>query len=252
MTPRFSFEAVDALDYEELRPGYAPAAVSWALERGGLEPGSKVIDLAAGTGQLSRLLLDRGSEVVAVEPASNMRAMLEELLPSVRTVDATAEALPFDDGSVDGVVVGNAFHHFGREAAFAELRRVLRPFGVLALFWAWPLEEEQRSIPGIDDIYDVVERSRASSEIIAAYRSWAEPPEIEEGFERFTRREFPYLHMLPAARLADLYDTSSDVASLPETRREELIERIREIARGLPEMLELPSRTVVDLTRRTN
>jgi SAM-dependent methyltransferase len=190
--------------------------------------------------------------VVAVEPASNMRAMLQERLPSVRTVDATAEALPFDDGSVDGVVVGNAFHHFVREAAFVELRRVLHPRGVLALFWAWPLEEEQRSIPGIDEIYGVVERSRAASEIIAAYRSWAEPPEIEEGFERFTRREFPHLHVLPAARLADLYATSSDVASLPDTRREELLERIRDIARGLPETLELPSRTVVDLTRRTD
>jgi SAM-dependent methyltransferase len=252
MTERFSFEVVDAVDYEELRPGYAPEAVSWALDVGGLEPASKVIDLAAGTGQLSRLLLGRGCDVVAVEPASNMRAILEERLPSVRSVDATAEALPFDDGSVDGVMVGNAFHHFDREAAFAELRRVLRPRGALALFWAWPLEEEQRAIPGIDEIYEVVERFRAASAIIAAYRAWAEPPETETGFERFTRREFPHLHVLPAARLADLYATSSDVASLPEKTRAEMLGRIRDIARGLAETLELPSRTVVDLTRRTD
>jgi SAM-dependent methyltransferase len=250
VTKRFSFEVVDAVDYEELRPGYAPEAVSWVLELGGLEPASKVIDLAAGTGQLSRLLLDRGCDVVAVEPASNMRGMLEERLPSVRTVDGTAEALPFEDGSVDAVVVGNAFHHFDRAAAFEELRRVLRRDGVLALFWAWPLEEEQEAIPGIREIYDVVEATRGASAIAAAYRSWSDRPAREDGFSAFERREFPLTHVVPSARLADLYATSSDLASLPEDVRIELFGRIREIARGLPKTLGLPSRTVVDLSRR--
>jgi SAM-dependent methyltransferase len=249
VTERFSFEVVDAVDYEELRPGYAPEAVSWVVEQGGLRPGSTVVDLAAGTGQLSRHLSARGIDVIAVEPASNMRAVLEDRVPSVRVVNATAEALPFEDESIDGVVVGNAFHHFDRTAAFGELRRVLRPRGVLALLWAWPLEEEQRSIPGIDEVYDVVEQARAASAIIAAYRSWSESPDAGDGFEPFTRREFPHRHVLPAARLADLYATSSDVASLPEATRDELLERIRDIARGLPERLELPSRTVVDLCR---
>jgi len=252
VTEPFSFEVVDAADYDELRPGYAAEAVSWIAERGGLGPGATVLDLAAGTGQLSRHLVDLGLDAVAVEPARNMRAMLEQRLPSVRTVDARAESLPFEDGSVAGAFVGNAFHHFDRAAAFQELRRVLRPGGVLALFWAWPLEEEQRAIPGIDEIYEVVRRAREASAIIAAYRSWAEPPGTEEGFEPFTRREFPHLHVLPANRLADLYATSSDVASLPETTRKALLERIRTVARGLSETLELPSRTVVDLTRRTD
>lgn len=250
MTERFSFEVVDATDYDELRPGYAAEAVSWVVRRGGLGPGSKVIDLAAGTGQLSRHLIGLGLDVVAVEPASNMRATLEEILPAVRTVDGRAEALPFEGESLDAVVVGNAFHHFDRDVAFGELRRVLRPGGILALFWAWPLEEGQRAIPGIDQIEEVVEQAREASAIIAAYRSWSEAP-AEAGFEPFTRRDFPHLHVLPAARLADLYATSSDVASLPETTRRGLLERIRDIARGLPETLELPSRTVVDMTRRT-
>ncbi|HEX5938288.1 MAG TPA: class I SAM-dependent methyltransferase [Actinomycetota bacterium] len=250
MTGSFNFEIVDAVDYEELRPGYAPEAVAWVVEQGRLRRESVVLDLAAGTGQLSRQLTGLDLEVVAVEPASNMRAILEDRVPSVRAVDVAAEALPFESGSVDGVVVGNAFHHFDRDAAFAELRRVLRPRGVLALFWAWPLEEEQRSIPGIEEIYEVVERAREASEIIAAYRSWSEPPDVEEGFEPFTRREFPHLHVLPSARLAALYATSSDVASLPEGVRNTLLERIRDIARHLPETLELPSRTVVDVTRK--
>ena len=252
MGQRFDFEIVDAADYDELRPGYAPEAVAWVVELARLAPGSVVVDLAAGTGQLSKQLLALGFDVVAVEPASNMRSVLEEKLPAVRTVDGTAEALPFEDGSVDAVVVGNAFHHFERARAFAEIRRVLRSGGALALFWAWPLEEEQRSIPGIDAVYEVVEAARTDSSIIAAYRSWAEPPQPAAGFGRFERREFPLTHVLAAARLADLYATSSDVAAMPRDRRTRLLERIRDLARDLPETLRLPSRTVVDVARRSD
>jgi SAM-dependent methyltransferase len=251
VTGRFSFEGVDAVDYEELRPGYTAEAVAWVVRRGELVVGDRVLDLAAGTGQLARHLSDFGFDLVAVEPAANMRAKLEAMLPSVRTVDAVAESLPFEDGSVDGVVVGNAFHHFDRDRAFAELRRILRPGGSLALFWAWPLEEEQRAIRGIEQIYEVVEEMRGASGIAAAYRSWADPPRTAEGFEPFTRREFPHTHVLPSSRLADLYATSSDVASLPAEVRVPLLERIREIARRLPETLRLPERTVVDMTRAT-
>ena len=112
----FSFEMVDAVDYEELRPGYSAEAVEWVVQRGRLQAGDHVVDLAAGTGQLARHLTAFGFDIVAVEPATNMRAKLETIVPSVRTVDAVAEAFPFEDGSVDGVVVGNAFHHFDRDA----------------------------------------------------------------------------------------------------------------------------------------
>jgi predicted RNA methylase len=72
----FSFESVDATDYDELRPTYAPAAVGWVAERGRLQRGSLVVDLAAGTGQLSRRFASLGVRVVAVEPAANMRAII--------------------------------------------------------------------------------------------------------------------------------------------------------------------------------
>jgi SAM-dependent methyltransferase len=251
MAGRFSFEMVDATDYDELRPGYAAEAVTWVIERGSIGSGSLVVDLAAGTGQLSRHLAATDVELIAVEPASNMRAVLAERLPAVRVVDAMAEALPIADGAVGAVVVGNAFHHFDRAAAFAEVRRVLRSGGVMALFWAWPLEEEQMVIPQIREIIDLVETTRgAASSIAAAYRSWEDHPAREQGFGPFERREFPLTHVVPSRRLADLYATSSDLASLPEEVRVELFERIRFIATSLPQTLRLPSRTVVDLCVR--
>jgi SAM-dependent methyltransferase len=247
----FSFEVVNAEDYEALRPGYAPEAVAWVARRAELLTGSLVVDLAAGTGQLSRRFALLGCDMVAVEPAANMRATLAERLPAVRVVEGTAESIPLDDGAAEAVVVGNAFHHFDAEAAYVEIRRVLRPFGALALFWAWPLEDEQlERYPGLRAIDEAVERSRAASAIATAYRSWSETPGPVDGYTEVERREFPTTHTVPSVRLADLYATSSDVASLPAKERSDVLARVRDLARELPEVLELPGRSVVDLRFR--
>jgi SAM-dependent methyltransferase len=243
----FSFENVSATDYDELRPTYAPEAVGWVAERARLEPGSLVVDLAAGTGQLSRRFVRLGLRVVAVEPAANMRAVLATNLTDVTAVPGTAEAIPLGDGAADAVVVGNAFHHFDAEAAFAEIRRVLRPGGALALFWARTDEYADGLRLGIRKIDEVVERERASSPIVEAYRAWYEPPERIEGFTMLERRSFPTTRTMPSARLADLYATSSDIASLPEPQRGRLLERIGELAADLPETLELAERSDVQL-----
>ncbi|HJR98728.1 MAG TPA: class I SAM-dependent methyltransferase, partial [Actinomycetota bacterium] len=235
---------------DELRPRYAPEAVAWVVERGSLEEGSIVVDLAAGTGQLSGPFADVGAEVIAVEPAANMAAVLHDRRPSVRIEPGIAEAIPLATGTADVVVVGNAFHHFDRDRAFAEIRRVLRPGALLALFWAWPLEDEQRSIPGMEEIYEAADAARCSNEIATAYRSWAEPPPDAEGFGPFERREFRVTHVIPSSRLADLYATSSDVASLPDQVRTDLLDRIRRLSFGLPDVLHLPARSVVDLCLR--
>ncbi len=250
MSERFSFEVVDALDYDELRPEYAPEAVAWVAERGRIAPGSRVVDLAAGTGRLSGRFLQLGVDLIAVEPAANMRAVLEERFPAVRAIVATAESMPFDDGAIDLVVVGNAFHHFDRDAAMAEIRRILRPGGALALFWAWPADQEQLKIPGMRAIYEAVDGTHAQAAIMAAHRSWAESPATVDGFDPFERREFAATHVLPAARLTDLYATFSDVLSLPDPTRAWLLDRIRQLSRELPETLQLPQRTVVDLCVR--
>jgi SAM-dependent methyltransferase len=250
VTERFSFETVDAADYEELRPGYAPEAVAWVAERGGLVPGSRVVDLAAGTGLLSRRFVALGADVVGVEPASNMRAVLAKRVPEVRVVDGTAESIPLDDASVDAVVVANAFHHFARAAAFAEIRRVLRPGGTLALFWAWMLEERSPPYPWIREVETVVGTDPASRDISAAYRTWRRSSESGEGFGPFERREFPMSHTIASARIADLYATSSDVASLPIATRDALLDRIRALSVGQPQMMDLAGKSVVDLCSR--
>ena len=92
-----------------------------------LDPGARVLDLAAGTGRLTRELSRRFREVVAVEPDERMRAVHGEALAG------SAEAIPLDDESVDAVFVGEAFHWFDPAAAIPELVRVLRPRGGVAI-----------------------------------------------------------------------------------------------------------------------
>ena len=121
--------------YERARPSYPAAAVAWIAERAALGPGRTVLDLGAGTGKLTRLLVPTGARVIAVEPLAEMRAKLEEVVPGVVVLEGTAEDLPLGDGSIDVVTCAQAFHWFDLDLALPELHRVLAADGLLVLVW---------------------------------------------------------------------------------------------------------------------
>jgi SAM-dependent methyltransferase len=114
--------------YAAARPSYPADAVRFVVP----PDAHRVLDLGAGTGKLTTVLLDLGFEVVAVEPDDEMRALID---PRARGLAGTAEDVPVEDGSVDAVVAGQAWHWFDAEAALASVRRVLRPGGTLGLLW---------------------------------------------------------------------------------------------------------------------
>jgi ubiquinone/menaquinone biosynthesis C-methylase UbiE len=133
--PARSFDRA-AEDYERYRPGYPPALLD-ALP---VPPDAEVLDLGAGTGKLTRVLVARYRHVTAVEPLDGMRAILEQVVPEATAVAGTAEQIPLPDASVDSVFAGQAFHWFANDAAVAEIGRVVRPGGIVALVWNEPID----------------------------------------------------------------------------------------------------------------
>jgi len=119
--------------YERGRPEYAPAVIGATAAELGVGPGDRVLDLAAGTGKLTRALVAYGFEVVAVEPQQSLRAVLADKVGAARVRDGVAEQIPLEDGSVAAVMIADAFHWFDRPRALGEIRRVLALGGGLAL-----------------------------------------------------------------------------------------------------------------------
>ena len=214
--------AVSAGAYERGRPEYPLAAIEYLRDRLRLAPGRTVLDLAAGTGKLTRPLLAGGAEVVAVEPVVEMRAAVPH---EARTHDGTAEAIPLPGASADAVTVAQAFHWFDGDAALAEIHRVLRPGGVLALVW-------NRQV--MDDPLN-----RAVEEIIAPHRgdapthrseAWRAAFERTRLFGPLDEHAFPNAPVLDADGLADRIGSISFIAALDAAERERVLRAVRALA----------------------
>ena len=148
-----------AQEYERGRPGYPAEAIDALAGELGLGDGSVVVDLAAGTGKLSRSLVGRVGEVIAIEPLAEMRAQLERQVPEAKAFDGTAEHIPLGNSSADAVLVAQAFHWFDGRRALDEIARVVRPGGGLGLLWnttPW----ENRETPWFALLDDLLERRR--------------------------------------------------------------------------------------------
>ena len=128
--PAASFDAVSTA-YHAARPTYPAATVEWLVPR----HAETVVDVGAGTGSFTRLLVRPGRRVIAVEPSTGMLAELRRLLPGVEARQGSGERMPLSEASVDAVVFAQAWHWVDAAAASAEAARVLRPGGMLGLVW---------------------------------------------------------------------------------------------------------------------
>ena len=228
--------AESAEAYELGRPDYPPAA----LEPLALAPGLEVLDLAAGTGKLTRRLVESGATVTAVEPVAEMRAALPD---SVRTLDGTAEAIPVEDGSVDLVTVAQAFHWFDGDSALAEIHRVLRPGGRLALVWNRRVEDAPVNV-AFDELVDP-HRQGTPTHRGEAWRAAFERTTL---FGRLAEHVFANEQVLDADGLAARVCSISFIACLPELERVRVLVRARELAHDGP--VTVPYRTEVLVCER--
>jgi SAM-dependent methyltransferase len=237
-----------ALVYERGRPAY-PSDVARALAAEfGLDATSRVLDLAAGTGQLSRLFVGLVGSVVAVEPSAPMRALLGRRLPRVEVLDGHAERLPLADRSVDAAVIGNAFHWFDGDRAVRELARVLPPGGGLAVLWNIGLETDP---PWPRRLERLVEDLRARA--VPAARSclsgtWRRPLDrADDLFDPLLFSETAHERALDHEALVSYIASLSFIAAMGDQERDAVLAEVRALA---PEACVLKMRTECYATRR--
>lgn len=225
-----SFGAV-AERYARARPGYPAAAVEWLLQAA---PGRDVVDLAAGTGKLTQVLVEAGVAVVAVEPDEGMRAALRVAAPGVDVFAGTAESMPLPDASADAVLVAQAFHWFDPGPACDEIARVLRPGGVLGLLW----NLRDGSVPWVADLDRILDWP---ADVVARAGDLSfEEIERHPLFAAGGRREFPNPVAFTPSRLVDWAASTSRVATRPQAERETVLAGVSELARTHPDLHDQP------------
>jgi SAM-dependent methyltransferase len=227
-------------EYERARPGYPHEVVDLLGATGALAPGRVVVDLAAGTGKLTRQLAGSGATLVALEP---LEAMREALVGTALVVAGTAERMPVRSGSVDLITVAQAFHWFEAGPALAEAARVLRPDGWLALVW----NERDESVPWVKAFGDVILR-HAGGRPYTAGVDW-DAVLASAGYGEIRRLRLD--HHLPATRasVVERAASTSYVAALPEARRAPALAEIAALVEDLAEPLTFPYVTDLHLAR---
>ena len=216
----------------------------------GLHQGRAVLDLAAGTGKLTRALTATGAELTAVEPVAGMREQLQRSLPELRVLEGTAEDIPLTDGSVDAVVVGQAFHWFHTPAAAVEIHRVLRPGGGLGVVWnAW-----DESVPWVSQVQALV-HEHVHGAPQQAGSAWARELAETGLFTELARATFPNLVRGGVDVLRSRVASVSYIAALAPEQRAAVLDAVADVVTSDPHTrgrneLEMPYTTTVTWCRR--
>jgi SAM-dependent methyltransferase len=221
----------DAADYEAARPSYPPEAVDWLIDNLRIGTGKRVVDLAAGTGKLTRLLLRAGADLIAAEPVAGMRDTFRANVPGVPMMSTTAEQLAFRDASLDAVTVAQAFHWFDHDRAIAELARVLRPGGRVGLVW----NARDRGVDWVNRVWGIMDRVEKR----APWRdhdNWRDSAFIDmPGFGPLHEGEFRHEHVVTPEAMVQRVASVSHVAVLPDAERAAVLDEVRQLLATSPE-----------------
>ena len=228
-------------DYERGRPNYPPQAIEWMLHRAG--PVADVVDVGAGTGKFTASLVAHGLAVTAVEPDPQMRSRLAANHPSVRSVAGTAEALTLEDASADLITFAQSWHWVDVPAACAEVARVLRPGGALALVW----NIRDPEVEWVERLGEVMGSSKA--EQYNSHEPVVAAPLVIEDYA-----EFRWENPLTREQLLAMVTSRSYVITMTLADRASLLVRLGELLDTHPDLrgrteYRMPYRTRVTIAR---
>jgi SAM-dependent methyltransferase len=217
--------------YAASRPAYPGEALDWLRDRIGIGPDSRVVEVGAGTGLFTRLILETGAKVLATDPVAEMLAHLAAAVPGAATAIATAEELAIAAESVDAVICATAFHWFATPQALAEFHRVLRPGGTLGLIW----NVRDIEVPWVRRLSEITDRYQddAPRQKSQAWRGVFPAP----GFTPLHETAMHYDHAGTAEEvIVGRTLSTSFIAALPDDRRDALVEEVRAMIAATPEL----------------
>jgi SAM-dependent methyltransferase len=198
--------------YERGRPSYPPDAIDWLLP-----PGAQtVLDLGAGTGKLTARLVERGLDVIAVDPIAEMLEVLSASLPSTPALLGTAEEIPLADDSVDAVLVAQAWHWVDPERAVPEAARVLKPGGRLGLVW----NTRDERLGWVKDLGAIIGHE---------HDPFTHQVPLPAPFTNVERHQVEWTNYLTPQALIDLVASRSYCITSPTEVRDRTLERVREL-----------------------
>lgn len=205
-----------AAEYDRLRPGYPDEAVAFAL-RGA----RRVADVGCGSGKLTDSLVARGLDVIGVDPAPGMLAVLRRRLPTIETREGTGEATGLPDASVDAVTVAQAWHWMDPVPTGREFVRILRPGGHVALLY--------------NDRDDSVDWCVRITDIIATVRDDLPDHPIEPPLALVEERSFRWAMPMAPEDVVSLMGTRSYVLLASPDERRRLLDRVRDVLATHPD-----------------
>jgi SAM-dependent methyltransferase len=226
--------------YVRGRPDYPPQASEWLRDDLELRDGKSVLELGAGTGKFTRMIAATGARVIALDPVAEMLDRLAAQWPSMSALRGQAENIPLASATCDAVICAQSFHWFASPASLAEIRRVLRPGGVLGLVW------------NVRD--QAVDWMAALTEIMAPFEGDAPRYDHGEwrsvfparGFGTMHEQSFAHSHFGPPEQvIVDRIASVSFIAALEAPAREGVLDRVRTLIAATPalagrEIVEVP------------
>ncbi|WP_344080937.1 class I SAM-dependent methyltransferase [Luedemannella helvata] len=229
--PALSFGTAAEL-YDRIRPTYPAEALRWALDGAG----RRIVDLGAGTGIMTRVLVNLGYEVTAVEPDSLMRARLLAASPGITALGGAAESIPLPDGSVDGVVAAQSYHWFDPQRALTEIGRVIRPGGTFAAIW----NDRDESVPWVAEYAEIIEGADRPAGRRHVSRRRSDPDSIQFGplFTTVEHASFAHEAKQTAAGLLDLMHSRSRYLTASPHLRGQLDDQVRALVADHPDLRE--------------
>lgn len=231
--------------YERGRPEYPQEAVDFLVKTLQIFPRSVVIDLGAGTGKFTKLLLPSGAAILAVEPVEGMRKKFQSLYPQLKVLNGSAEDIPVEEKSVDTIIAAQAFHWFNGPKALQEMHRVLNPNGKLGLIW----NARDESLDWVAQLTKIIDPHEGGA---PRYKSmnWKRAFDATDFFSNLEHQSFNYTQVGTIDTIVDRIGSISFISALPEQQRSLVLDQVRDLVVTHPETrgkseIKLPYRTDV-------